>query len=67
MRRLLDEFYAISPATYARIANWDQLALRKALDIPESGAVPSEYTDDDVARMDLYVASKRREKTNKAS
>lgn len=67
MRRLLDEFYALSPATYARITGWEQIALRKALDIPEGEIVPIEYTDDDVRRMDLYVASKRKEKASKAS
>ncbi len=67
MRKLLQEFYSFSPATYARIPNWEELALRKSLDLSQEDVLPTEYTDDDVSRMDLYVAQKRQEKTNKAS
>jgi hypothetical protein len=66
MRRLLNEFYSLSPATYDRIPNWETMALRKALDIP-SGPLPQDYTDDDVQRMTLYVAGKRQEKVRAVS
>lgn len=67
MKKLLNDFYALSPATYARIANWQEMALRKALDVPSAQELPEEYTDDDVHRMELYLAHKRQEKANKAS
>lgn len=60
MRSLLDEFYNLSPQTYARINNWEQLALRKALSIPVGVPVPTDYTDEHVAFMEAYVASKRK-------
>jgi hypothetical protein len=60
MRSLLDEFYNLSPTTYARINNWEQLALRKALSIPVGAPVPTDYTDEHVALMQAYVASKRK-------
>lgn len=66
MRQLLDEFYNLSPSTYARIPNWEQMALSKALDAPIGQLpAPQTYTDDDVQRMRLYVASKKPQ--NKAS
>jgi hypothetical protein len=67
MKKLLQEFYLLSPATYARIANWEAIAIKKGLDLAESVAIPIDYTDDDVTRMSLYVASKRKDKTTKAS
>jgi AAA domain len=67
MRLLLDAFYALSPATYARIANWEQMALRKALDIPVGTALPTDYTDEQVEQMRTYVMAKRQERANKAS
>ncbi len=47
MRKLLDAFYALSPITYAKIANWEQMALRKALGL-ESGPLPQDYSDEQV-------------------
>jgi hypothetical protein len=65
MRQLLDEFYNLSPATYARIPNWEQMALSKALDTPAGQLpAPQDYTEDDVQRMRLYVASKRQSKAS---
>ncbi len=58
MKELLQEFYSLSPATYARIHNWEAMALKKALDITE-GAIPEDYTDEQVEAMRAYVASKR--------
>lgn len=62
---LLQELYDLAPATYSKFPNWQNLALRKALDTPEGESLPTEYTDDDVSRMSLYVASKRQEKQNR--
>lgn len=59
MRSLLDEFYSLSPATYAKIANWEQMALRKALQI-ESGPLPTDYTDAQVNAMSAYVETKKK-------
>jgi AAA domain len=58
MRHLLEEFYNFAPATYDRIAGWETLALRKALNIP-TGNLPTEYTNEHVTLMDAYVALKR--------
>lgn len=58
MRTLLNELYATNPAVYARYANWEELALRKALAIP-SGVLPKDYSDEQVEGMRLYVASKK--------
>jgi hypothetical protein len=58
MRTLLNELYATNPAVYARYANWEELALRKALNIP-SGVLPKDYSDEQVEAMRLYVASKK--------
>jgi len=41
--------------------------LRKALDVAESEPVPTPYSDDDVRRVSLYIASKKQEKANKAA
>jgi hypothetical protein len=59
MRTLLDEFFSLSPTTYAKIASWEQMALRKALQI-ESGPLPTDYTDEQVNAMSVYVESKKR-------
>lgn len=67
MRVLLDEFYKVSPATYARIANWEALAIHRGLDIPDGVSLPIDYTDDEIRRMALYVESKKFEKSKKAS
>ncbi len=62
MRTLLDEFYSLSPATYARITNWEIMALKKALgDVPKS----SDYTDEHVEKMRRYVTARRLEKEEK--
>ena len=60
---LLDEFYNLSPATYARISNWKQLALRKALNIPVGTPVPTDYTDEHINLMRAYVASRKESKS----
>ncbi len=67
MKKHLEEFYALSPATYGKIPNWQELAIRAALDLAKEDVLPIDYTDDDVYRMGLYVAEKRREKQQKAS
>jgi hypothetical protein len=59
MRTLLDEFYSLSPATYARITNWEILALKKALGVVPK---PSEYTDEHVENMRKYVTARKQEK-----
>ncbi len=64
MRQLLDEFCSLSPATYAKIANWEAMALRKALEIP-SGPLPEDYTDEQVELMRIYVEVRREELKNK--
>ena len=64
MRTLLDAFYDLSPATYARITNWETLALKKGLGI-SSGPLPTDYTDEDVERMRAYVTARRIEKEEK--
>lgn len=66
MRTLLDEFYALSPTTYARYPNWEEIALRKALD-KAKGELPTDYTDEQVELMRVYVEMKRQEKDEKAS
>ncbi len=58
MRTLLNDLYATNPAVYARYANWEELALRKALNIP-SGVLPKDYTDEQVEMMRMYVISKK--------
>jgi hypothetical protein len=62
MRTLLDEFYSLSPATYARITNWEIMALKKALgEVPQS----SDYTDEHVEKMRVYVTARKQEKEAK--
>jgi len=58
MRTLLNELYATNPATYDRYKNWEQLALRKALEI-ESVPLPTDYTDEQVELMRIYVEMKK--------
>ena len=58
MKSLLEALYNLSPVTYSRYPNWEQLALRKALEI-ESGPLPVDYTDEQVELMRLYVATKK--------
>jgi hypothetical protein len=65
MRTLLDEFYNLSPATYARITNWEQMALRKALNIPVGTVLPTDYTDEQVSLVRAYVEARRKEKEGK--
>jgi AAA domain len=65
MRKLLDAFYATSPATYARYANWEAMALRKALGL-ESGPLPLDYSDEQVGLMRAYVESKKAPKQKSA-
>lgn len=60
MKALLEEFYQLAPSTYARIPDWETLALRKALDLAENEPIPTDYTDDDIYRMELYITSKKR-------
>jgi hypothetical protein len=62
MRTLLDEFYSFSPATYARITNWEILALKKALGVIPK---PAEYTDEHVELMRKYVQARKQEKEAK--
>lgn len=66
MRTLLNELYATNPGVYARYANWEELALRKALNIP-SGVLPKDYSDEQVEAMRVYVASKKPQEPVKAS
>jgi hypothetical protein len=68
MKRLLEEFYSLSPSTYARITNWEQLALRKAFNIP-TGALPDPevYTDEHVGLMTDYLTAKKQEKQSKTA
>ncbi len=62
MRTLLDEFYALSPATYARITNWEIMALKKALgEVPKS----TDYIDEHIELMRAYVTTRKQEKEAK--
>lgn len=65
MRTLLDEFYSLSPSTYARITNWEQMAIRKALNIAVGTTVPTDYTNEQVELMRSYVDARRKEKEAK--
>lgn len=65
MKGLLQEFYNLSPATYARIPNWEAMALKKALDIVD-GPIPEDYTDEQIEAMQSYVASKKTPKQQSA-
>lgn len=64
MKEILQEFYNLSPLIYARYHNWEEIALRKALDIPQ-GNLPTDYTDEHVELMRVYVAARRQEKEAK--
>jgi hypothetical protein len=64
MRALLQDFYNLSPATYARITNWEIMALRAGLGIKQ-GSLPTDYSDEQVEMMRAYVASRRAEKEAK--
>ena len=64
MRKCLREFYDLAPSTYARIANWEKLALSQSLG---TTLLPSEYTDKHVEQMRAYVEQRRREKEAKQS
>jgi len=66
MRSLLEELYNLSPTRYARYPNWEALALKAALNIT-TGSVPTDYTDDNVARMRTYIAGKRQEQAARNS
>lgn len=61
MRNLLEELYNLSPSVYARYPNWETLALKAAF----NGNAPTDYSDEDVERMRVYVATKRQEKAAK--
>jgi AAA domain len=61
MQALLQDFYNLSPATYARIHNWELMALRAGLGIKE-GPIPTDYTDEHVENMRAYVTSRKQEK-----
>ena len=50
MKEILQEFHNLSPLIYARYPNWEELALRKALEIPSGMALPTDYTDEQVTR-----------------
>jgi hypothetical protein len=66
---LLREFESLYPNWCKKTPNWKDETLRKTLDIPQDEDLPTDYTDDDVYRMDLFVASKRQgaPQQNKAS
>lgn len=66
MKALLQDFYNLSPLTYARIHNWELMALRAGLGI-KAGPIPTDYTDEHVELMRSYVATKKQEKESKAS
>jgi hypothetical protein len=61
MREILQEFYNLAPLVYARYHNWEEIALRKGLDIPQ-GNLPTSYTDEHVAQMRRYVIAKKQER-----
>lgn len=65
MRKLLDELYAIAPATYAKYANWEQMALRAALSIKD-GPLPQDYGTEHLELMRAYVESKKKPEPRKA-
>jgi hypothetical protein len=65
MKEILQEFYNLSPLVYARYPNWEEMALRKALDIPGGTALPTDYTDEHVKRMRAYVTARRIETREK--
>jgi hypothetical protein len=70
VRRLLSEVQELYPGWCSKTPGWQKEVLRKALDVPVGQEVPATYADDDVARLQLYVASKRQEKmrqTNKSA
>jgi hypothetical protein len=58
MRRLLDDLYALAPHVYAKYAQWEEMALRAALDIKE-GPLPEDYTDSHIRLMQAYVEAKK--------
>jgi hypothetical protein len=58
MRRLLDTLYATAPATYAKYAQWEEMAIRAALEIKE-GVLPQDYTDEHISLMQAFVDSKK--------
>ena len=64
MKALLQEFYSLSPATYARIYNWEEMALKKALNVTDE-PLPADYTDEQVELMRAYVESKKAPKQQK--
>jgi hypothetical protein len=60
MRTLLDEFYNLAPLTYAKIPNWEQMALRAAFGISKGTSLPQDYTDEHITLMRTYVEAKKR-------
>jgi len=66
IKALLQEFYNLSPMTYAKIHNWELMALRAGLGIKQ-GPIPTDYSDEQVELMRAYVAVKQQEKEAKAS
>lgn len=59
IKALLQEFYNLSPQTYARIPNWEEIAIRTALVLGKTGTLPTNYTDEDIKKMRDYVEEKK--------
>jgi hypothetical protein len=60
MRTLLDEFYSLAPLTYAKIPNWEQMALRAALGISKGTSLPTDYSEEHIKLMQAYVEAKKK-------
>lgn len=67
MQRHFAAFQQLYPRYCAQTPNWQHLLLKQALTLPEGETLPapSAYTDDDVARVDLFIAEKKRNAESK--
>src|SRR6266567_940498 len=63
----LAEFQSLFPSYCSKTPGWRTTVLRKALDIADGEPGPTPYTDDDVHRVSLYMASKKQERANRAA
>jgi hypothetical protein len=61
VQKLLGDYQELFPSYCSRVADWSSKVLRAALALTDGEMVPVTFTDDDVNRLDLYVASKRKD------
>jgi DNA polymerase III delta prime subunit len=64
MHKYLAEFQDLYPSYCSKMADWHVELLRNALGLAEHEPVSTTFTDDDVARVGLYIAAKKAEKVS---